>query len=120
MLHVIFFLLIIFPHESPGKYCEQCDTCRSPCETLRACVECVFFDDESRLRKEADIIAEDNDLLDVLYKYRLQDWAQNKTKACPCLFKKLPYSNVTLYSNDRRWPTCSFPYKDCKYTFSYR
>ena len=98
-----------------GKYCDKCDTCRDPCEKLRACVECVYFNSTSRLLKEHE-----RKELDMLYKEELETWAKNNDtkKDCPCLFKKHEYWHES--DNNTGWQMCSFKYKDCKYKFSYR
>ena len=101
---------MIFSNLFTGPYCEKCETCRHPCEKLRACVECVFFKDSSRLQKESE------NEVDVLYLDKVKEWFENShaNDSCPCEFQEHPYSN------DTRWESCTYKYLDCKYTFSYR
>ena len=101
---------IIFSNLFTGPYCEKCETCRHPCEKLRACVECVFFKDSSRLQKESE------NEVDVLYLDKVKEWFENShaNDSCPCEFQEHPYSN------DTGWQSCTYKYMDCKYTFSYR
>ena len=101
---------MIFSNLFTGPYCEKCETCRHPCEKLRACVECVFFKDSSRLQKESE------NEVDVLYLDKVKEWFENShtNDSCPCEFQEHPYSN------DTGWQSCTYKYMDCKYTFSYR
>ena len=104
-----------------GKYCDKCETCRDKCEVLRACVEFVYFGDDTRLLEEVD-----NE--DVVYKEELEKWSQtNGTKKYrpnfPCLFQNNTINSTEFYekySNDSSWITCgAFKYHDCKYKFSF-
>ena len=52
-----------------GKFCETCETCRDKCEVLRACVEFVYFGDNTRLLEEVE-----NE--DVVYRKELEKWSR--------------------------------------------
>ena len=118
----------MFHLNDKGKFCETCETCRDKCEVLRACVEFVYFGDNTRLLEEVE-----NE--DVVYRKELEKWShpnitekdlrqiRRKLPNFPCLFRNSTINTTEFYekySNDSSWTTCGgFKYHDCKYKFSF-
>lgn len=102
-----------------GEFCEKCETCKSECDRLRPCVECLAFEDASLL---------------------MGPGASNETRAelqanCPCPFlytevfeKDVPAkieatatatTAAEVPTSAGVWGKCTFRRQYCDYTFSH-